>query len=397
MRLSCFVVTAMAGLVGVVGCGSSNNPGPAGTGGSSNTSYENNGEGVCPGSTRPVNDDFCSSSCPSAPSCAAAKTRPIDSCCVLVGEPGLSAANRYLERTTDTKEYADPTGAPPDLGCFDPAGYPAKPSGSGKTATLAGELRPFANGGCADTDLIGVNIEVYTVKRTGDPATDGALDQLQGVAHVIDANDTIAPEDVTNCVDKTRYNRQFSYPGLPMDTELVIKTYGTGWTPLYTYNVYISENDPDYDATAGTYQYHVRALASDDFNTIPTVAIGKTITPGNGAVGGEIHDCGNVRLKNARVDISLPRLSLEYFNPDEDNPLPAQGRHEVGTDKTALYTALDIQVGGPEGSYARISASGLISDGDKDKLVSLGYYDVRVFPDAVTSLSLRGLRPFQVP
>lgn len=377
------------------GC-SSDDKGGGGSGGGT-SDFVNNGPGLCSGATRPANDDFCFDKCTAEASCTGTN-KPIESCCVLVGEPGRSSADKYLKRTTSTKEYSDPDGAPPNLDCFDPEGYPAKPpaGGSSQTATLKGILKVFANGGCEPTDLDGVKIEVFKVKRTGDPATDGSLDTLVGTALTISAEPAVE-EDVEKCVGGKRYNRQYEYKDVPMYTELVIKTTGAGWTPFYAYNVYISEQDPDYDAGTKAYTYTVRALAEDDFATIPTVAIGKTITSGNAAVGGEVHDCDNIRLQNARVDISVPRAALEYFNADEDNPLPDTSRRDIGTGVTAIYSALDVQVSGSQGTFLRVAGTGLVPDGDKDKLVSLGYADVRAFPDSVTSVSLRGLRPFQVP
>lgn len=397
------------------GCSDEKNPATTGTGGGGNSDYKNNGKGTCAGTTRPANDDFCQGSCVGTPECV---NRPIDSCCVQVGEPGNSASNKYLTRTTDTTEYSDPSGAPPNLKCFDPDGYPPKPATSSKKVKLKGELRPFANGGCAEYDLVntegttwcaagsncpsatahgGVKIEIYTVKRGGDETTNGALDQLIGTP--VEANDkmpVVKTPVKDSCVDEIRFDREYEYADVPMNTELVIKTYGPGWSPLYTYNVYVHENDPDYDAAAGTYTYKIRALAEDDFGTIPTVAIGKTISDGNGVIGGEVHDCDNIRLQFARVDVSVNRIALEYFNDSEDDPLPDGSRREIGTGRTALYAAFDIKGGGAEGTFARVAGTGLVPDGEGDKLVSLGYFDVRVFPNSVTSATLRGLRPFQL-
>ncbi len=383
------------------GCSSDEKKGDSSCGASD--AYANAGEGVCSCSTRPANDAFCDGNCLAKPNCSATG-RPIDSCCVLTGEPGRDSKNMLLTRTTNTKEFSDPSGAPPNLDCFEPSGYPAGPpaGGTSKTAKLTGVLKVFANGGCTPEDMIkttthsGVSIEVYTVKRTGNPDDDGALDQLVGVA--LEANDTmqVQTEPVQNkCVEDTRYNLIYEYPDVPMYTELVVKTSGDGWAPLYAYNVYISESDPDYDAATNSYTHDVRALAGDDFTTIPTAAIGKTITAGNGAVGGEVHDCDNIRIQNATVDISIPRAGLVYFDDNEDNPLPNASR--LGTGNTALYSGLDIKLTGSAGSYARVAASGLVPDGSGTKLVNVGYFDARIFPDSVTSVSLRGLRPFQVP
>jgi hypothetical protein len=373
------------------GCSEDKGGTPSGSGGSGGGS----------GAQIPANGAFCNDSCIGGPF-QAATGRPVDSCCVAVGEPGRSSSNPHLLRTTDTDEYSDPKGGPPDLSCFEPATYPKQPppGGDEKKASLAGVITTFANGGCVAEDLIGSNavtMEVYTVKRTGDPATDGALGDLVGTALVANDQMPIEEETVTNCNDDPKLNRKYQYPDVPMYTELVVKSYGNGWAPLYSYNLYISEDDPDYDAGTNSYDYDVRALAEGDFQTIPTVAIGKTITAGNGAIGGEVHDCKNIRLQFARVDVSVPRKGLVYFNDDEDDPLPDVTRTDIGTGKTALYSALDITVPGPDGTYARMAGAGLVPSSDGDKLVSLGYFDVRVFPNSVTSVTLRGLRPFQVP
>jgi hypothetical protein len=388
------------------GC-SEDKGGEAGTGGSTA-----DGGGRCPGTTTPENDQFCDTAmpvgtCAEPPACQGSG-RPIDSCCVQIGRPGKSSSNKYLKRTSTTKEYSDPAGGPPNLGCFEPSGYPPKPSGGAPLLVkLTGVIKPFANGGCDESGLTGtagdksdaVRMEVYRVNRTGNPATDGALGDLVGAALVVDSTLPIELEPVDNCSGDDRPNRKYEYPGVPMDTELLIKTYSSDskWRPLYTYNIYIAAGDSALDEAAGTYEYDVRALASDDFNTIPTAAIGKTITAGNSVIGGEVHDCDNVRLQFARVDITAQRAELVYFDDNEDNPLPDSSRVEIGTGTTALYTALDIKVEGAS-SFVRVAGTGLVPDGASgDRLVSLGYYDVRIFPNAVTSVTLRGLRPFQVP
>ncbi len=386
--------------------------------GTAGCSEDSGGGGVggsgCDSLAAPVNNGFCDTStpigtCATPPVCSSG--RPIDSCCVAIGEPGKDASNKFLKRTTDTKEYSDPSGAAPNLSCFEPSGYPAKPSGQSQTGKLKGVIKPFANGGCPEpasgggvtSGLSGkgnaagaVKMEVYTVKRTGDPATDGELDQLVGTTLTVTDSMPIENEVVDNCGGDDRPNRVYEYPNVPMDTELAIKTYSEdgSWRPLITYNIYVTASDKDFDGDG--LKYDVRALAADDFNTIPSVAIGKTITPGNAAIGGEVHDCDNVRLQFARVDITASRAALVYFDDDEDNPLPDSNRNDIGTGSTALYSALDIKVEG-ESTFVRVAGTGLLPDGEGEKLVSLGYFDVRIFPNAVTSVTLRGLRPFQVP
>lgn len=338
---------------------------------------------------RPVNDAFCyQKTCNPALNCNQAAQRPINDCCVLVGQPGKGPVP-FLTRTTDTKKYAG-TGAP-DLTCFDQAHYPAKPpAGTPQKVTMQGLVQAFSNG----CDMTGVKVEVYTVKRTGDPATDGSLDTLIGTPVTTDANSAVTLTDSTNCAsyNDQRKDRAYSYAGVPMYTELVVKTTDAAsgqWAPLITYNLYITAAD----VKNGVYTHNVQALAVQDFQTIPTVSIGRTISPGNGAIGGEIHDCGDVRLQNARVAVTAESTALVYFNADEDNPLPDLNQSQIGTGRTALYAALDVTPG-----FARVAADGLVPDGKGGKkLVSLGYYDVRVFPDSVTSVTLQGLRPYQEP
>jgi hypothetical protein len=392
-RWSALGLVALAAALVAAGCSSSKNPhafnatggangtGGSGGGGGAGGSTPDAGGGHCAKTSRPTNDAFCyTKTCNPAPDCSRVKEGPVDDCCVLTANPPTTP----LVRTTDTKKYNDPTGKPPDISCFDPAHYPPKPpSGAPPLVTIQGKVTAFANG----CDMTGVKIAVYKVQRTGDPATDGQLGQLVGTPVVTDTNSPVVEETVSKCTDP-RKDRQYTYPGVPMYTELVIETSANAasdpWSPLYTYNIYIAPDDPDYDQSAKTYSYDPEALAASDFQTIPNVAGINNITAGNGAIGGEIHDCGNIRLQNASVGVSAPARALVYFDDDEDDPLPDTSR--IGTGKTALYAALDMAPG-----FVRMSADGYLNG----KLVSLGYYDVRVFPNSVTAVSLQGLRPFQ--
>jgi hypothetical protein len=134
------------------------------------------------------------------------------------------------------------------LACFD-----APPIGgtAGKTALLFGIIQPFANGGCDPGGLLGVKLEIFTVKRTGDPATDGALDQPVA-SLIVDDTLPLFAESVSSCNGGPRYARKYEIPNVPMYTELVIRTAGSSWAPLYTYDVYLSEQDPSYSAGSGS-------------------------------------------------------------------------------------------------------------------------------------------------
>jgi hypothetical protein len=165
------------------------------------------------------------------------------------------------------------------------------------------------------------------------------------------------------------------------ETELVVLTKGTDWAPLYTYNIYV----PTSEVQNGEWTYDLRALANDDYTSIPQT-VGTTIAPGNGALAGEVHDCGNVRLQNATVDIDVSKYQLYYFTDNETHPLPTLS--STMTSVLGLYAALDVPAG-----KARVAALGMVNG----KVTTLGYHTVEVFPDSVTSVTIRGVRPYQVP
>jgi hypothetical protein len=114
--------------------------------------------------------------------------------------------------------------------------------------------------------------------------------------------------------------------------------------------------------------------------------MGKTVTSGHGAVAGEVHDCQNLRVVNAVVDVDAQKFITTYFGDDEDDPLPDLNAKSTST--LGLYAALDI-VPGP----VAVSAAGVV-DGE---LVGVGFLRVWVYPDAVTSATFRGMLGYQVP
>ncbi len=341
-----------------------------------------------PATAQVANGEFCATNldgdCPVALNeRLRTNAKAVESCCVALLKPSIA-----LQRSNDTKEYSGQGAV--NLSCFSPGGYPVKiASGTGDTSTVtvSGIAKAFSNG----CDLKGVTIEIYKVVRTGDPAADGTLGALVG-APVVTTEASEAVEDTDEgCTNDKVLNRRFSYPGVPKNTELLIKTSGPGWSPLYTYGTFIAEGDPHLDAKAKTYEKDVHALTSSDYKVIPMAATGGPINPGRGTINGEIHDCGDVRVQNAAVELSgsASRRALVYFNDDEDSPMPDPGRD--GTGRTSIYAAIDVEAG-----FQRVTAVGLLEAEGQSQVVSLGYYDVRVFPDAATSVTLRGLQPHQV-
>ncbi|MBM4358580.1 MAG: hypothetical protein FJ096_10785 [Deltaproteobacteria bacterium] len=374
-----FVVSSLTylALVGAIACSSDGGDGGSGGGAQANA-CEGLGEvsfdpsTSCAGKCAPVNDDYCADNGVKGACLAGA----IDACGVSLPLPPKEGnVTVLLTRSESVKEYGG-KGAP-DLSCFDADSLPPPPdTAASKLVKLKGIVKIFSNG-CESKNL---TIAVHKVIRSGG-ADDGMPGDLVGAAVTTPASckDVGVPEENEKC--GTRYECTYEYPNVPSETELMVVTNGEIWAPIYEYGLFIRNAE----VKDGTFEKDVRALASDDYQLIPQVALGKTITAGNGALAGEVHDCGDVRLVDAIVDIDQPKFSLSYFTDNEENPLPNIDAHSTST--LGLYSALDVKPG-----PVNVAAAGVL-DG---KLVSLGYFRARVFPDAVTSFTFRGLRPFQV-
>jgi hypothetical protein len=337
--------------------------GSSGVGGSSGTGT------TCPGDLAEApGSAFCQGD-PSTIECAQVPGGDHTQVCGVA----LPDPSKALARSANVMEFAG--SGPPDLSCFTPAKYPT--AGTSATVTMSGVARIFSHG-CQSNEL---TIQVYPVKHTG-----GADDAMPGtqvgatVTTVMDCTADGVQSMVADC--GTRYECKYTYPGVPTETDLVILTSGDLWAPLYEYNNYI----PSSEVTNGTWSHDVRALASDDYSAIPQAAIGASIMPGNGAIAGEVHDCGNVRLSGATVDTNVYREGLTYFDSDEASPLPDTSAS--ATSDLGLYAAFDLAPG-----PASVAALGLV-DG---KITTVGYYPARIFANAVTAVTFQGVRPWQVP
>jgi hypothetical protein len=322
------------------------------------------------------NEGFCGTH-GATPDCA--DLRPgsaVDVCGVPLQRPEVGGEVIELERSNAVDEYAG--SGPPDLSCFEMGGFPSPP-GMSQEVTMTGIAKVFSHG-CDTADL---TVEAWTVVRDGS-ANDGMPGELVATT-VTDADCTVAGESEENedCTefDGLRWECRFTLDAVPTETELMMITYGTGWAKLYEYNVYV----PNDEVVDGSFEKDIRAIVQDDYNVIPQTAIGKSMEPGNGALGGEVHDCGNVRLTNAIVDVDRDR-ELTYFTDNETTPLPAKGAKATST--LGLYAALDVA----EGPIT--VAAGGVSGG---KLVGAGVFRARIFANSVTSVTFRGLRPFQLP
>ncbi len=302
--------------------------------------------------------------------------------------------SQNIQRTSGWREYSG-TGDP-DLSCFDqgsPALAPLDTANS-KLVNMRGWVRIFANG----PDSNNVKIEVFKEgvngalgDKVGEANADGALTTFSDGAAAGTKTEQITGQ-AGGTITRTLYPYEVK-SSVPTETPLIVRTTATGsagWMPLYDYNI-VARNSalvaPTNGATQSAFDYDVQALGNDDYGSILRAAYSRPPVGGQSAIAGEVHDCGDVRIKWATVGM-WPRdpLGLFYLSDVEDNPLPSAGL--TSTAGMGLYAAGGIN----PGPYT-VAALGTW----QGKTVSLGTYTVQTFPDSVTAISFRGLRPWQVP
>ncbi len=320
------------------------------------------------GGLKPGNTAWCTGD---APGCSA-----IDVCGVCVPQPG-----NELVRTNDTKEY-NGTGAP-DVSCFD-AATPPKPAGESKNVRMHGHVKPFASG----ADSKDVKIEIFEEELDGSGMPTGKLGRLVATTYSDLAAGTVREEIVKKSgVESTIKYYPYTVEGIPTEKPLIIKTSGkdasAGWFDLYDYNQVAWNDQLDGE---GAWHVDIRALADNDYASILKTAYNRPPEPGQSAIAGEVHDCGDVRLSQATVELGpKSTLPLFYMSEVEDDPLPDSSRRATG--KLGLYA-----VGGLQPNVYRLSAAGKLGG----EPVALGSYQVQTFANSVTVYTFRGLRPWQI-
>ncbi len=352
-----------------------------------------------------ANDELAPTECAAFPDCdgtqvesaCACVPRPLDMDSLdanLVGCTELMTAGG-AERTPEN-DFCDGSGesGTPNFACNAPGGY--LEVGESQNVTVYGIVDVFGNGGDADA----IDVEIYL------EGENGALGELVGSATAMvedpcsETEDEIEDGEVTG----TRSLGFYFIENVPTETPLIVKTHGNPsfWHDIYSYNIYISNSEVDTAAPAegacetfgqsalqgARWNYRARILSSSDWTSIPlTAGLIDGIRPTHGVVAGEAHDCDDVRLEFAQIATNPEADVFTYFNDNPDNPLPAVGR-QAGTSLLGLYAALDV----PEGP---IDVAGVVRQGGA--LESVGWYRAQVFPGAVTTVTLRGIRPHQVP
>jgi hypothetical protein len=344
-----------------------------------------------------------------------------------------------LTECGDIFENCSNDGPEPDFSCIDtpPGDPPADPA----TVTLTGWVDVFSSGPNSDNARVQLFLESAIATATDlDAVTPAATFDIQlDDTSLVDARacpkerdfmqgQCVVPTDDCggscdkeiaagqfcyqgSCVDLQRWEIQYSIADVPTNTFLVVRTVGLDgggdpqvigntWSPLIQYNAYLSTADracvdsEDRDCIDTTvdpaiYRSDVNLLSSQDYMTIPTSAgLSAGITPGNGAIAGEVHDCNGTRIQHAQVGFSLDRAPrvLVYFNGNPVRTLPRLQQFPLGTDPLSLYSGLDISPGPISVNAIGVSA---------DTLREVGHFAARIWPDSVTLVRLGGARPLQ--
>ena len=244
--------------------------------------------------------------------------------------------------------------------------------------TLNGFVKDFLGG---DADSTGVKVEIFK------EGTDGALGASIG-SFTTDTNSQQRTNDwLANCPTSGCIERAYSITNVPTETALIIHTSDANnagkWASLYDYNIFFSNSA----VNAGAVTYDTTAVGTTDLTTVASSAGGYTIQADKGLLAGEVHDCGDVRLSNATVSTDYrPQSPIVYFGAVESNPLPDQT--QTSTSQLGLFGGINYTTNVP----IHISAVGNLNG----QLTLVGAYTVQVFPGAVTALSLRGRRSYQV-
>lgn len=195
----------------------------------------------------------------------------------------------------------------------------------------------------------------------------------------------------SQCFERLRYEGRYSISGIPTHRPLVVLTTGVGgyddatWGVMAQVNVYLRTTDPEYDSGSGTYEQNANVLSRQDWYKIPqTMGLSGGISPGYGALAGEVHDCEGIRLTGAQVGLYPQSAYFAYFNGNPLDTVPLTGRLSLGTNRLSLYSMFELPAGNIE-----VEAWGLVGG----LPTMIGEHSVFIFQDAVTVLTINDGKP----
>ncbi|MDI7267621.1 MAG: hypothetical protein QME96_06475 [Myxococcota bacterium] len=345
--------------------------------------------------------ETCPVECPSPPRC---ERDQIATCCVCVDRPTRNAGRTECGLMS---EYCDePPVDPVNVTCLKPEGWPEPPPDSPTLLDVRGIVDVYGTG----NPEAGGNITVEFFSMNADQ-TPSAAPIASAVATLAACSDGLLPPiredgleaeccpgpcrelkpDVDACTPTSGDCRRlwfYQVSGIPSSTPVIARTSGNPvyWKALYFYNVFFFERE--LEPGGGYVHYRLKALSVDDWRAIPATAGDfDGIAEGMGGVAGEIRDCDNIKVYNAEVGVDARWTTFIYFNGEEEKPYPDMSRESTNVD--ALYAAMEMAPG-----PVRVTALAQVRD---EGIVNLGWWDARIFPGALTVVTIRGTRPTQVP
>jgi hypothetical protein len=252
------------------------------------------------------------------------------------------------------------TGNDPDLQCFKDGAQ--ADNGSATECNLEGYVTGLVGSGLLRTaDTIGLVVKAYSL-----------ADVLAG--------DLTTPLDTTTATDNGDYGYyQFTNP-LPTRQDLVLEVEAGGsaaneHVSLYLFGIYLRADACD--AGSGTLDIDLPALKKSLYATY-TEGAGLGINSSRGLILARVIDCTNIdRIINVTVGISQAAEATYYLIYQDPPGVWVPGTDATGTDAIGFFGAANVTP-----IRGVISAMAKESSG----MVSLGSYDIRVFPYSVSAL-----------
>ncbi len=334
------------------------------------------------------------------------------------------ALPEYIEGKLDagTDVFNDPA----SLACAAETVLP-RPSagGGGATVTVAGLLTKFGKA-MEPRDLCVVILD-YDAFVGSDCAREDNRDNWQSCfgADLCADPDALGAGVVLGTTRSTGHSEdagRYEIPGIPVETNLIIRASGptTTWVDTYKYGLFI----PASEAALGTIEVEASIISKSSWQTVPATAlVPRGIQPGNGAIAGSVADCGGApddskpcktdktcapgedcdcepgyvcladgadgadgacarvpwSIVGATIGVSTNATNIAYFQGNEGDNLPSPGRQS--TNILGTYAVIDSP-GGPTEVVATAH------DGDEVRVV--GRANLFMVPRSVAIYTFRG-------
>lgn len=296
--------------------------------------------------------------------------------CTTLRKPGKGICIEKLCVTKAEKDVVARNGNP-DFSCVKTP--PKLPDNKGKEkAVFWGPVESFGLDGATD----GVKVELYRYDNNA-PLSSSTL-----VGEMTSTKDSDGSKCTPDCpADRICYQGScvknsdsennaigyFAIKDVPTNELLVIKTTGSNLVPTIQYGIWA----PADKVKDGRYKRRAFVITVLSKGLIPPSAGIQRIAKGNGAIAGEIHDCNDDIIQNARTSFNLMGQKLAYFDPETDRPDPQLNE----TTKNGIYSFLNIKIPGD----SAINMRAMVKSGGKD--VQIANFNARLFPDSITILT----------